>query len=73
MHFWPFRPLPRFPGAKNETVPERGEIHLPFSLFAILTNSEYFVQHAFLVVPPATAFFGTQNETVPVKGKIHLP
>ena len=34
---------------------------------------DFFFQHAFFAVPPATAFSGTQNETVPDRGEIHLP
>ncbi len=54
-------------------VPERGKIHLPFGLFAILTKSDIFFQHAFFNSPTGYGRSGCQNGTVPERGKIHLP
>ena len=52
---------------------DSGKIHLPFSLFAILTKSDFFFQHAFFDSPNGTADPGCQTETAPERGKIHLP
>ena len=54
-------------------VTERGKIHLPFGLFAILTKSDFFLKHAFFESPNGYGRSGTQTGMVPGRGKIHLP
>ena len=60
-------------GCQNGTVPEEGEIHLPYSIFAIFIENEFKVKTSKSTLQGGTEVSGTQNGTVPEEGEIHLP